>query len=171
MYSANFALTELSNLPWLPHNTRQVQPNPRWLLAARTAGMGLSILDAGARPWQHGRLACRKVRRMLPRRRRGPMVVLYHPCPKRHRLWGELWWVEEEHRWMFFDDLESILMISLGGCCPAVVCLAYRTGAGGSVTIMPLACAARHQKRRLAMVAFRWRSWLGLAVALFLVYG
>jgi len=44
---------------------------------------------------------------MLPRRRRGPMVVLYHPCPKRHRLWGELWWVEGEHRWMFFDDLES----------------------------------------------------------------
>src|SRR5215208_8059759 len=62
------------------------------------------------------------------------------------------------------------LIISLGGCCPAVVCLAYRTGAGGSVAIMPLACAARHQKKRLAM-AFRWRSWLGLAVALFLLYG
>ncbi len=35
------------------------------------------------------------------------MVVLYHPCPERHGLWGELWWVEGEHRWIFFDDLEK----------------------------------------------------------------
>ena len=35
------------------------------------------------------------------------MVVLYHPCPERHKLWGELWWVEGKHRWIFFDDLES----------------------------------------------------------------
>ena len=35
------------------------------------------------------------------------MVVLYHPCPKRHRLWGEIWWVEEESRWVFFDDLQA----------------------------------------------------------------
>ena len=34
------------------------------------------------------------------------MVVLYCPCPQRHRLWGELWWVEE-HRWVFFDDLQD----------------------------------------------------------------
>ena len=35
------------------------------------------------------------------------MVVLYHPCPQRHRLWGELWWVGGEHRWVFFDDLDN----------------------------------------------------------------
>jgi hypothetical protein len=35
------------------------------------------------------------------------MVVLYCPCPERHRLWGELWWVGEEHRWIFFDDLQN----------------------------------------------------------------
>jgi hypothetical protein len=35
------------------------------------------------------------------------MVVLYHPCPKWHRLWGELWWGEDGHRWVFFDDLET----------------------------------------------------------------
>jgi hypothetical protein len=35
------------------------------------------------------------------------MVVLYHPCPQRHRLWGELWWDEEEPRWVFFDDLKT----------------------------------------------------------------
>jgi len=35
------------------------------------------------------------------------MVVLYHPCLKRHRIWGELRRVEGENRWIFFDDLES----------------------------------------------------------------
>jgi len=35
------------------------------------------------------------------------MVVLYCPCPERHRLWGELWWAGEEHRWIFFDDLQN----------------------------------------------------------------
>jgi hypothetical protein len=35
------------------------------------------------------------------------MVVLYCPCPQRHKLWGELWWMGEEHRWVFFDDLEK----------------------------------------------------------------
>jgi hypothetical protein len=35
------------------------------------------------------------------------MVVLYCPCPERHRLWGELWWVGGGHRWIFFDDLEN----------------------------------------------------------------
>ncbi len=34
------------------------------------------------------------------------MAVLYCPCPERHKLWGELWWVEGEYRWKFFDDLE-----------------------------------------------------------------
>jgi hypothetical protein len=31
------------------------------------------------------------------------MIVLHCPCPERHRLW----WVEEEHRWIFFDDREK----------------------------------------------------------------
>ncbi len=35
------------------------------------------------------------------------MPVLYHPCPKRHRIWGELWWVGEGSRWVFFDDVET----------------------------------------------------------------
>jgi hypothetical protein len=35
------------------------------------------------------------------------MVVLYHTCPPRHKLWGELKLVEGEHRWVFIDDLES----------------------------------------------------------------
>ena len=28
------------------------------------------------------------------------MAELYCPCPERHKLWGEFWW-------MFFDDLET----------------------------------------------------------------
>jgi hypothetical protein len=64
------------------------------------------MLDAGALAWQHGLLACRKGTGML-HRRWGPMVVLYCPCPERHRLWGELWWVGEGYRWVFFDDLET----------------------------------------------------------------
>jgi hypothetical protein len=35
------------------------------------------------------------------------VVVLYHPCPERHRIWGELWWMEGEYRWIFFDDLRT----------------------------------------------------------------
>ena len=35
------------------------------------------------------------------------MAVLYHPCPQRHRLWGELWWLGEGNRWVFFDDLQK----------------------------------------------------------------
>jgi hypothetical protein len=36
-----------------------------------------------------------------------PMAALYCPCPERHKLWGEFWWVESKHRWVFFDDLET----------------------------------------------------------------
>lgn len=32
------------------------------------------------------------------------MVALYDPCEQRHTFWGELWWIEGEHRWVFFDD-------------------------------------------------------------------
>ena len=35
------------------------------------------------------------------------MAKLYCPCPGRHKLWGELWWTESTHRWVFFDDLKS----------------------------------------------------------------
>jgi hypothetical protein len=45
--------------------------------------------------------------RGILQRRLEPMVVLYCPCPERHRLWGELWWAEKEHRWVFFDDLQN----------------------------------------------------------------
>jgi len=35
------------------------------------------------------------------------MADLYCPCPERHKIWGELWWVGAGHQWMFFDDLKS----------------------------------------------------------------
>ena len=41
-------------------------------------------------------------------RREGKLVAkLYCPCPERHKLWGEFWWVEGKHRWVFFDDQET----------------------------------------------------------------
>jgi hypothetical protein len=33
------------------------------------------------------------------------MAELFCPCPERHKLWGELWWVDNGHRWVFFDDV------------------------------------------------------------------
>jgi hypothetical protein len=38
------------------------------------------------------------------------MAELYCPCPERHKLWGEFWWVGGKHRkhqWVFFDDLQT----------------------------------------------------------------
>ncbi len=35
------------------------------------------------------------------------MVDMYCRCEGRHKLWGELWWTEGGHRWVFFDDLET----------------------------------------------------------------
>jgi hypothetical protein len=35
------------------------------------------------------------------------VAQLYCPCPERHKLWGEFWWVEGKYRWVFFDDLET----------------------------------------------------------------
>jgi hypothetical protein len=35
------------------------------------------------------------------------MAELYCPCPERHKLWGEFWWTEGKHRWVFFDDLQA----------------------------------------------------------------
>ncbi len=43
----------------------------------------------------------------IPAERGGPMAELYCPCPGRHKLWGEFWWVEGRHQWVFFDDLET----------------------------------------------------------------
>ncbi len=35
------------------------------------------------------------------------MVILYCTCAPRHRFWGELWLVQDDNRWVFFDDLEK----------------------------------------------------------------
>ena len=35
------------------------------------------------------------------------MVVLYCTCSEKHRLWGELWWDEGGHRWVFYDDRDK----------------------------------------------------------------
>jgi hypothetical protein len=35
------------------------------------------------------------------------MVVVYHTWVPRHKLWVGLKWIVEEHRWVFFDDLQE----------------------------------------------------------------
>jgi hypothetical protein len=35
------------------------------------------------------------------------VAELYCPCPRRHKLWGEFWWTEGKHRWVFFDDVDT----------------------------------------------------------------
>lgn len=32
------------------------------------------------------------------------MAPLRCPCPQGTNIWGEIWWVGREHRWMFYDD-------------------------------------------------------------------
>ena len=32
------------------------------------------------------------------------MVALRCPCHQGQEVWGEFWWTEGEHRWVFFDD-------------------------------------------------------------------
>ncbi len=34
----------------------------------------------------------------------GHMVALRCGCEQGTNLWGEFWWIEGEHRWVFFDD-------------------------------------------------------------------
>ena len=34
------------------------------------------------------------------------MAALYCSCEQKHQVWGEFWWVEGTHGWMFFDDQE-----------------------------------------------------------------
>ena len=48
------------------------------------------------------------------------MAELYCPCPERHKLWGEFWWVGGKHQWVFFDDLKtSETYAEQVECCPA----------------------------------------------------
>jgi len=32
------------------------------------------------------------------------MAGLVCPCARGGDLWGEFWWVDGEHKWVFFDD-------------------------------------------------------------------
>ena len=32
------------------------------------------------------------------------MPTLYCPCGQAHKLWGEFWWTDGHHQWVFFDD-------------------------------------------------------------------
>jgi hypothetical protein len=32
------------------------------------------------------------------------MAALHCPCQQGIDIWGEVWWVGGEHRWVFFDD-------------------------------------------------------------------
>jgi hypothetical protein len=48
------------------------------------------------------------------------VVVLYCACAEEHKVWGEFWWIEGEHRWVFFDDLQtSKTYVEQGEHCPA----------------------------------------------------
>jgi hypothetical protein len=33
--------------------------------------------------------------------------TLYCPCPHAHKLWGEFWWIDGHHQWVFFDDSKA----------------------------------------------------------------
>jgi hypothetical protein len=35
------------------------------------------------------------------------MAALLCPCEKKHKIWGEFWWVGDKHEWQFFDDLPT----------------------------------------------------------------
>lgn len=35
------------------------------------------------------------------------MAALVCPCPRRNSIWAEFWWVDRQHRWIFFDDDEA----------------------------------------------------------------
>ena len=35
------------------------------------------------------------------------MAALYCSCEQKHQVWGEFWWFEGMHDWMFFDDRET----------------------------------------------------------------
>ena len=35
------------------------------------------------------------------------MVALSCTCEQGTNLWGEFWWIEGEHRWVFFDDQKT----------------------------------------------------------------
>jgi hypothetical protein len=35
------------------------------------------------------------------------MGVLLCPCERKHKIWGEFWWLGGKHDWVFYDDLET----------------------------------------------------------------
>lgn len=35
------------------------------------------------------------------------MAALNCMCEQGNEIWGEIWWVEEKHEWVFFDDLAT----------------------------------------------------------------
>jgi hypothetical protein len=35
------------------------------------------------------------------------VAALYCPCGQAHKLWGEFWWTEGRHQWIFFDDSKT----------------------------------------------------------------
>ncbi len=35
------------------------------------------------------------------------MAILYCPCGQAHKLWGEFWWDQGRHRWVFYDDVQT----------------------------------------------------------------
>jgi hypothetical protein len=35
------------------------------------------------------------------------MAALVRPCEKKHKTWGEVWWVGEKYEWVFFDGLRT----------------------------------------------------------------
>jgi hypothetical protein len=34
------------------------------------------------------------------------VVTLRCMCEHKYKVWGELWWVGSQRKWMFYDDLE-----------------------------------------------------------------
>ena len=35
------------------------------------------------------------------------MATLYCSCEQQNPFWGEFWWIEGKHEWVFFDDQEG----------------------------------------------------------------
>jgi len=34
------------------------------------------------------------------------VATLYCSCEQQNQFWGEFWWIEGKHEWVFFDDQE-----------------------------------------------------------------
>jgi hypothetical protein len=35
------------------------------------------------------------------------VAMLRCPCEQEHKIWGEVWWVDGKHEWVFFDDVAT----------------------------------------------------------------